>query len=170
MKSNKTIKSNKFDYRYIRDPGIYIDNDGIEHSLNINNNWKLLDDPSIRQVKYHKQVYEHKTITLTNKPPIFGCGICMSKVIKGKNYVSVNGIRVQDFDFYNETNYIKLPFDKHEYPINSETHTWISPPCKICFLYDGRMWMLKGAGKKSKNKNKGMRKINNKMMIELISN
>lgn len=163
---SKSLRNNSFDNEYIRN-AIYVDDDGISHSLNRKGNWKLLDDESIKKVKYHTDNIVTKPLSITNHKSHFYGGGIPSKTIVGKKYISIDDRRVQDVDL--EGNYIIIPFDKDEYPIKAETHTFIDKPCPCCFYNDGRIWMLKGTGMKSKKKNKGMKKTRKRDLDIMIS-
>ncbi|QKF94598.1 hypothetical protein QKU48_gp1140 [Fadolivirus algeromassiliense] len=156
-----TIRNNKFDKEYINQIPIFIDENDVKHSINKNKNWELLDDPNIKQIKYHRGVtgdLENTALTHHSNPLGYGGG-SYGTIKKGKDYVIVNGQRQNDtFNMNEQTNCIVLPFQKDEFPINREPHTLHTSPCKCCFINDGRIWQLKGLGEKSLNKNKGMQR------------
>lgn len=157
---NYTIRDNQFDKDYVNLTPIYIDRDGNEHAINKNKNWELLDDPNIKQIKYHRNVMgnlENSAITHKRNPGYSGGSYGTTK--KGRDYVTVDGVRQNsDFRIELQRNCIILPFDENEYPINREPHILHDSPCKGCFRSNGRIWQLKGLGDKSINKNKGMKK------------
>lgn len=158
-RKHHAIRNNKFDKEYVHNVSLYIDEDNIEHSLNKRNNWNLLNDPTIRQIKCHKDVTsDPKSMAVTNKSFNHGGGH-YSTYKKGKDYVTVNDNKQNaTFNLIQERNYILLPFGENEYPINREAHTLYNTPCKGCFQRHGRIWELKGLGDKSKHKNKGMKR------------
>jgi hypothetical protein len=157
-----TIRNNVFDNEFIKQTAIYIDEDGIEHSINKDKNWELLNDPDIKQIKYHRDVEgEMENVAVTNHRPEQSGGIgnmrCSYK--RGRDYVTVNGIRQNDdFKLEEQRNCIILPFLGNEYPINREPHICHDGPCPTCFRHTGRIWQLKGLGDKSVGKNKGMKR------------
>ena len=160
-RKHHTIKNNKFDDECVKQTPIYIDENGVEHSLNKNNNWKLLDDLSIKQIKYHRNIIgDSENTTITNKRPCgYGGGGVWGDYKKGRDFVTVNGQRQNaDFKLEDQRNCIILPFCKNEYPINREPHVNYSSQCPCCFWNSGRIWQLKGLGDKSLNKNKGMKR------------
>ena len=162
-RNNHTVRNNVFDYECTKQTPIYIDENGIEHSLNKNNNWELLNDPNIKQIKYHRGIEgDHENSAITDKQPwSYGGGRVWSKYKKGRDYVTVDGQRQNaDFKINEQKNCIILPFCKNEYPIDREPHTNYSSQCMCCFWKDGRIWQLKGLGEKSLNKNKGMKREN----------
>ena len=143
-----TIRHNKFDIEYINKTPIYIDENGVEHSLNKNGNWELFNNPDIKQIKYHRHVQGASDGNSLRY-----------KYKKARKYVTVNGQRQNDqYKINNEKEYIELPFDKNEYPINREPHQCYGTGCECCFRSDGRIWQLKGDGDKAKKKNKGMKR------------
>ena len=153
-----TIRHNTYDRDYTDSPCFYIDSEDTPHSLNKHKNWELLDDPSIKQIKYHRNVYgDHEDTNFTNKNP--GCGTGgYSTFKKGKDFVSVDGKRCNQSFKHEDGNYIVMAFDKNEYPINRQGHQGYETPCKGCLQSHGRIWQLKGHGDKSVGKNKGMKR------------
>ena len=82
----------------------------------------------------------------------------------GKNHITINQQKQSndtDIDF---KNVIVLPFNKNEYPINREFHIKHEAPCSCCFKTDGKIWMKKGLGQKSRNKCKGMKRVCSKQL------
>ena len=164
-KKHHTIRNNHFDSKCVNMTPIYIDNDGVEHSINKNKNWELLDDPTIKQIKFHKNIEgKSENTAISNHRPIqYGGGTVWCTYKKGRNYVTIDGQRQNDsFKIEEQQNCIMLPFGKNEYPINREPHINHSSQCLACFRHDGRISQLKGLGNKSINKNKGMRRETNK--------
>jgi len=158
-REHHTIRNNRFDIKYVNETPIYIDENGIEHSLNKNRNWELLDDHNIKQIKYHKHVMDKPTTTAltTEQGPHTGGGLASCEYKIGRNHVTVNGNKQNEqYDMNDEKEYIKLPFNKKEYPINRESHKYPNKACPCCFQNHGRIWQLKGTGDKAKKKNKGM--------------
>lgn len=158
-RSSHTHRFNLFDIKCVGDTPIYVDENGIEHSLNKDRNWELLDDPTISQIKYHRGVDgEPETTAITNKQNWHGGG-SFYHFKRGRDFVSVDGVKQnQSFDQQTHTNCIFLPFSPNEYPINHEPHVLHESPCPCCFQRQGRIWELRGLGDKSVSKNKGMRK------------
>jgi hypothetical protein len=149
---------------------IYVDEDNVEHSLNKNKNWELLNDPDIKQIKKHMDVEgEPYRCGITNKTPSGYGGGNNYHYKQGRNFVTVNDQRKTKYDLVSERNYILLPFESNEYPINRETHTNYSSHCGGCFRSHGRIWQLKGQGDKAKNKTKGMKRERQRELDFLFS-
>lgn len=165
MKQHHTIRHNKFDKQSLNKTAIYIDENGVRHSMNKRKNWELLNDPNIKQIKNHLDITEEgENTAFTDKfPDDYGSGMYY-EFKKGKQFISINNEKthnnVEINDLYPR---IELPFSKHEYPIDREFHVKYESPCKACFRHGGRIWQLKGLGNKSTKKNKGMRKEMNKI-------
>ncbi|ARF11844.1 hypothetical protein Klosneuvirus_2_280 [Klosneuvirus KNV1] len=158
-RQHQTNRKNPFDVDYVNMTPIYIDENGIEHSLNKNRNWELLEDPNIQQIKYHRDVQtDIHSIAITNKHN-HGGGVPRYDYKRPKNYVSVNGQKQNNqFNIYDEKEHIRLPFNKDEYPINRESHQNHGSGCMCCYRSGGRIYELKGTGDKAKKKNKGMKR------------
>jgi hypothetical protein len=137
MKGKKhTIRKNQFDKKYVRQTPLYIDNDGVEHSLNKYNNWKLLESSQIEQIKCHRDVISDiETISLTNHIPNSYGGGSTGKYKKGRDFVTIDGKNQNaDFKIQDHKNCIILPFHENEYPINREPHINYEQHCKTCFM------------------------------------
>lgn len=158
-RNHQTIRNNPFDVKYVNETPLYVDENGIEHSLNKNRNWELLDDRNIPQIKYHNNVQtDIHSIAITNKQN-HGGGTPRYDFKGPRNYVSVNGQKQNNqYNLSDENEHIRLPFDKNEYPINRESHKRYGTGCIGCYMNSGRIYELKGTGDKAIKKNKGMKR------------
>src|SRR5271170_1549749 len=105
-KKKYTIRNNDFDYDHIREQPVFIDEDDIKHSLNKNKNWTLLDNPNIKQIKYHRNVTgRSKNTALTNKDiPGSGTGTYYTYYV-GRDFVKINNNRKnENFDLSEQKN------------------------------------------------------------------
>lgn len=160
-KKKHTIRKNSFDRNHLNFNSIYVANDGIEYSLNKHKRWEYLTEKPI--VKYHDDEYEFKNKCLFGRYNSMNSGSgTYSKVYKSKKYITINDKKCDNFDL--KSDFIYVPFQKNEFPLNREPHIRHSSPCKCCFGLHGRMWELKGLGEKSKYKTKGMKKGKSKLL------
>ncbi len=156
IRTNGTIKRNKFDRKYtISVPIIYHkDSPEIRYSINKQGNWKFLKNINVQRLIYHEIKYDrpdnYKDPTMTYRnPDDYGGGGPFGIVKSGRNIDVVIGCGEW---------IVELPFKKTQYPLYREYRNNYYTYCKPCFWHDGRIWQLKGLGKKSKNKTKGMKK------------
>jgi len=166
IRTNSTIRNNKFDSVFYKMQPYMFDDNGLKISLNKKQNWKILEKNSIPIFKSHitSESNNSKNTAYTNKSPNGYCGGCpyitcyngknITKIITNKKTKQISN----DEQLLN--NCIILPFSKTEYPLFRQYNKIKSEPCPCCFQHAGRIWQLKGLGKKSKNKTKGMKKIN----------
>jgi len=143
-----TIRKNRGDDKNVKRIGLYIDENGIEHSLNKNKNWLLLDDPEIPKIKKYTGGFS-TDINYHN----------------GRNCQFVNGVKKVEYDD-TDKGHIELPFEKNEYPLNRETHSvsTIHDTSHKCYCSCQQMNEFRGFGFKAKKKCRGMKKMNEKHM------
>ena len=148
----KGINEGGFDY-------VFYKNDGSE------NNKIKLECPGIKFMRYDHYIDENKfkDYKLDKEYDIlcfgcinYGCYPFRKRLFK---ILSEN----KDIKTYGDPkSSIKItifkPFEKHDYPLYREYRKNIETPCPTCFQSDGRIWQLRGLGKKYKNKTKGMRR------------
>jgi hypothetical protein len=170
IRTSSTIRNNAFDRQYHNFDAYlevktinenkktkYSDGAGtMRISLDKNKNWEKVDDLNLPTIKYHQisgDKGSYKVTALTNKQPNnYSGGAPYAIEYKGREVEYKTG---EDGDAV-----IHLPFDKAEYPLYREYHKIHDGPCICCFQNNGKIWQLKGTGKKSKGKTKGMRRIN----------
>jgi hypothetical protein len=148
-------------------------------SLNKEEMWKILEhtqtfaDETGHVIKVDQSVDVNwfKDKGVTNKQPWgYGGGDAQSDdYIQTKNKVTC----------YEPTSILKrpakepitiyAPIDKHDYRLFQPMRKRAPKPCECCFQKEGRIWMLRGTGKKSKNKNKGMRRLIGKEQAEIMA-
>lgn len=58
-----------------------------------------------------------------------------------------------------------IQLDSDNYQLTTQLRKHYPDPCKCCWYHNGRIWMLKGTGRKSKSKTKGMRKFSHNLDI-----
>jgi hypothetical protein len=81
-------------------------------------------------------------------------GAPYATIIKGRRYNEKAQILNNT-----EDRLINMPYTKREYPMYREHKKIVDAPCACCFQSHGRMYQLRGTGKKSKEKAKGMKRM-----------
>ncbi|CAF1051869.1 unnamed protein product [Rotaria sp. Silwood1] len=164
LRTNATIRRNKFEHNANRGDFIMDKNSGIAFSLSKSNRWELIDD-------------EENQMPIRKMMPMGMRSNCKSSPYW---YTGFPGGHFQDFDrarqyqIINEKRsnvqlekqdtvdaWIDLSFKNHEYPLKRELHKNHDTPCRGC-LRSGGVILFRGRGKKSLGKTKGMKSYRRK--------
>lgn len=145
-------------------------------TLNKNRNWELLDDlqhvanTTGHQVELKSDTFVHfdrvRGYTDKGHAGSFGSVVHHSYHI-GRKKENLGALMVQpDVLPAQETIKIQVPLDATDFRAYNQMRVSPPDPCKGCFWREGRMWMLRGTGHKSKQKAKGMKRWTQKNEIQ----
>ena len=138
-------------------------------SLEKSGNWEILEDPQGYADRTGHMVIvddtlcleHHKDFGYTNRHDHYGGG-------PANGYYYLQDFKKDSQTVYEPTSilqrpanfpfYIRVPAADSDYRMHKDMRKSGPDPCMGCFRSGGRIWMLKGTGKKAKCKTKGMKK------------